>query len=100
MPLAIVEVELARELKTRATARRVTMQSIMRGTERQARCSHSRPAGGWFSMTRGIGIVILFGALALGGCASAFDDQPDSWAFTPEGQCARTGNRDGASCRR
>jgi hypothetical protein len=43
-------------------------------------------------MTRGIGTVILFVALALGGCASAIDDQPAaSPAFTPQAECARNG---------
>jgi hypothetical protein len=40
---------------------------------------------------RGIRAVIVFGALALGGCASAFNDQPASWAFTPQGEYARNG---------
>ena len=43
------------------------------------------------SMTRGIGAVILFGAVALGGCASAIDGQPASPAFTPQAECARNG---------
>jgi hypothetical protein len=43
-------------------------------------------------MTRGIGTVILFGVLALGGCASAIGDQPaTSPAFTPQAECARNG---------
>jgi hypothetical protein len=42
-------------------------------------------------MTRRIGIVVLFGALALGGCSSAYDDQPESWAFTRQAECARNG---------
>jgi hypothetical protein len=43
-------------------------------------------------MTRGIRTVILFGALALGGCASAIDHQPAaSSAFTPQTECARNG---------
>jgi hypothetical protein len=51
------------------------MQAIMLGT----------------SVTRGIRTVILFGALALGGCASAIGDQPASPAFTPQAECARNG---------
>jgi hypothetical protein len=42
-------------------------------------------------MTRGIRTVILFGALALGGCAPAFDAQPPSSAFTPQAECERNG---------
>jgi hypothetical protein len=43
------------------------------------------------SMTRGIGTVILFGAVALAGFASAIDGQPASPAFTPWAECARNG---------
>jgi len=42
-------------------------------------------------MTRGIRAVILVGALALGGCASAIGNQPASPAFTPQAECARNG---------
>ena len=43
-------------------------------------------------MKRGIGVGILFVMLALAGCASVLRDQPAaSPAFTPEGQCQRTG---------
>jgi hypothetical protein len=43
-------------------------------------------------MTRGIGTVILFGVLALGGCAWAIGDQPAiSPAFTPQAECMRNG---------
>jgi hypothetical protein len=43
------------------------------------------------SLRRGVGTVILFGAFALGGCASAIDGQPASPAFTPQAECARNG---------
>jgi hypothetical protein len=43
------------------------------------------------SMARGIGTFILFGAVALGGCASAIDGRPASPAFTPQAECARNG---------
>ena len=43
------------------------------------------------SLRRGIGTVTLFGAFALGGCASAIDGQPASPAFTPQAECARNG---------
>ena len=38
-----------------------------------------------------IGTVILFGTLALSGCAAIGDQPPASPAFTPQGQCQRTG---------
>jgi hypothetical protein len=43
------------------------------------------------SLIRGIGTVILFGAVALAGCASAIHGQPASPAFTPPAECARNG---------
>jgi hypothetical protein len=56
-----------------------------------ARRLHLKSARG-ASMTRGIAIVILFGALALGGCASAIADHPAaSPAFTPQAECERNG---------
>ena len=43
-------------------------------------------------MTLGIRTVILFGALTLGGCASAVGYQTTaSPAFAPQAECARNG---------
>jgi hypothetical protein len=78
--LALVNVELARALM-RAVGSRATMQSV-----------RSLLDLWWLvSVKRGIRAVIVFGALALGGCASALNDQPAFWAFTPQGKYARNG---------
>lgn len=43
-------------------------------------------------MTRVLGTMILLGALAVGGCASAVYDEPSaSPAFTPQAECERNG---------
>jgi hypothetical protein len=43
-------------------------------------------------MTRGFGTLILLGALALGGCASALGTEPSaSPAFSPQAECERNG---------
>ena len=43
-------------------------------------------------MTRVIATVLLFGALALGGCASITGGQPTaSPAFSPQAECLRNG---------
>jgi hypothetical protein len=49
-------------------------------------------------LTSGIRVVIVGGALVLGGCASSVDSQPAaSSAFTPVAECTRNGGwwRDG-----
>jgi hypothetical protein len=43
-------------------------------------------------MTRGIRAMVVCGALALGGCATAVDGYPAaSGAFTPQAECERNG---------
>lgn len=65
------------------------MHSVMSA---QTSGTPSRAPEGWLSMARRIGAVILFGALALGGCALAIGDQPAaSPAFTPQAECTRNG---------
>jgi hypothetical protein len=43
-------------------------------------------------MTRGIGTIVLLGALTVGGCTSAVGTEPSaSPAFTPQAECERNG---------
>jgi hypothetical protein len=66
------------------------MQSVMFGTTADTPLNPQERRR-FVSMTRGIGTVLLFGAVALGGCAAAIDGQPVSPAFTPQAECTRNG---------